>query len=90
MFSVTYAETGELIHPRHERGERSLSALPELPIAYADSAAFLTADGLEPVLYAVDDDDYGADGDLEVEVEPAAPRRRPGRARLASDPRAAK
>src|SRR6185437_3326811 len=45
---VTYAETGELIHPRHERRERSLGALPELPIAYADSAALLTAAGAEP------------------------------------------
>ena len=33
---MTFAETGELIHPRHERREKSLSELPELPIAYAD------------------------------------------------------
>ena len=48
---TTYAETGELIHPRHERGERTLSELPELPIAYADSASFITADGHEPALF---------------------------------------
>jgi HemY protein len=87
---ITYAETGELIHPRHERRERSLSALPELPIAYADTASFITADGLEPVLYPVDDQDYDEDDGLAAEAEPATPRRRPGRGRLASDPRAAK
>jgi HemY protein len=39
-----YAETGELIHPRLERGERSLSELPDLPVAYNASAAFLAED----------------------------------------------
>jgi HemY protein len=87
---ITYAETGELIHPRHERHERTLSALPELPIAYADSAAFITADGHEPALYAVEEEVYGEDDPPADEAEPAAPRRRSGRGRLASDPRAAK
>ena len=87
---ITYAETGELIHPRHERRERSLSALPELPIAYADAAPFITEGELEPVLYPVDDEGYGADEASGEEIEPAAPRRRAGRGRLASAPRAAK
>ena len=30
----TYAETGELIHPRLERREKVMSELPELPAAY--------------------------------------------------------
>jgi HemY protein len=87
---ITYAETGELIHPRHERAERTLSALPELPIAYADSAAFITADGHEPTLYAVEEEVYGEDDPQAADDEPAAQRRRSGRGRLASDPRAAK
>ena len=87
---ITYAETGELIHPRHERQERTLGALPELPIAYADSAAFATADGHEPALYAVEEEVYGQEESAPAEDAPAPPRRRSGRARLASDPRAAK
>jgi HemY protein len=87
---ITFAETGELIHPRHERRERSLSALPELPIAYADAAPFITADGLEPVLYPVEDEGYGEDDPQGQAPEPGPPPRRRGRGRLASDPRAAK
>jgi len=91
---ITYAETGELIHPRHERRERSLGALPELPIAYADAAAFITEDGLEPMLYPVEDEGYGDDEAPGAEAEAAAAeggsRRRPGGGRLASAPRAAK
>jgi HemY protein len=87
---ITYAETGELIHPRHERHERTLSALPELPIAYADTAAFITADGHEPTLYSVEEAVYGDDETPAEDEAPAAPRRRSGRGRLASDPRAAK
>jgi HemY protein len=48
---ITFAETGELIHPRHERRERSLRELPDLPLAYADTGPMLT----EPVLYPVDE-----------------------------------
>jgi HemY protein len=84
---ITFAETGELIHPRHERRERTLSALPELPIAYADAAPFMTEDGLEPVLYPLEDEDYGEDAPLAETVAPAQPRRR---GRLATAPRAAK
>lgn len=87
---MTFAETGELIHPRHERHERSLSELPELPIAYADSAPFLTADGLEPAPYPVDDESYLEDDAPAMEASPPPPRRRSNRGRLASGPRAAK
>jgi HemY protein len=82
---ATFAETGELIHPRHERRERTMSELPELPITYADSAPFLTADGLEPMLYPPED---GYDDEPPAPAPP--PRRRTARRRLASAPRAAK
>jgi HemY protein len=38
-----YAEAGELIHPRLERAERTISELPELPLGYQASAPFLRA-----------------------------------------------
>ena len=86
---ATFAETGELIHPRFERRERSLSELPELPLSYADSAPFLGADGEEPVLHPADD--HGFAEEEPVEAGNPAPRRRsrPPR-RLASGRRAAK
>lgn len=86
---ATFAETGELIHPRYERHERSLSELPELPLSYADSATFLANDGAEPLLHPADD--HGFD-DLEpAEAGGPAPRRRKAaRGRLASGRRAAK
>ena len=77
----TFAETGELIHPRLERRERSLSELPALPLAYADAPTFLT----DPVLYPPDD--RGWEDEAEAPQVPAAqPRRRS----LAGGPRAAK
>jgi len=88
--AITYAETGELIHPRHERRERSLAALPELPIAYADSAPFIGEAGLEPVLYPDEHEPYAEDDAAPEAHQPPATRRRAGRGRLASDPRAAK
>jgi HemY protein len=87
---ITYSETGELIHPRYERNERGLSELPELPIAYADSAPFIIADGLGPAPYPVDDEAYGEDDLPMAEQAPSPPRRRQSRGRLASAPRAAK
>jgi len=84
-----YAETGELIHPRFERQERSLSELPQLPLSYADSAPFLQAEGHEALLHPAEDHGF-------AEEEPAdsggpAPRRRSRPARgLASGRRAAK
>jgi HemY protein len=87
---ATFAETGELIHPRHERHERGMSELPELPLSYADSAPFVSADGDGGSPFPVDDSDYR---DEEPEAAPAAPaprRRATARRRLASGPRAAK
>lgn len=83
---ITYAETGELIHPRHERSERTLRELPELPLAY-ESEPMLT----EPVLYPVDAEDYGADPSSALDPPPSGGGRRgPARRRLANGPRAAK
>jgi HemY protein len=87
---ITFAETGDLIHPRHERAERGMSELPELPIAYADSAPFIGADGREPVLYPVEEHGYGHDESEPTEAPPAPTRRPQNRRRLASGPRAAK
>lgn len=87
---ATFAETGELIHPRLERQERSLSELPELPLSYADGAALLGADAQEPLPYPIEEDPFGEDEPPAPEP-PAAPQRRaPARRRLASAPRAAK
>ncbi|HWA62178.1 MAG TPA: heme biosynthesis protein HemY, partial [Caulobacteraceae bacterium] len=60
--AATYADTGELIHPRLERRERSLGDLPRLPAHYAQSAALLgppEAGGLPPPI--VDDADFADD-----------------------------
>jgi HemY protein len=88
---MSWAETGELIHPRFERRERSLSELPELPIAYAESAPFIAAEGAGPMPYPVEEGDYADDDpDSEADAEAAPPSRRSGRSRLASRSRAAK
>ena len=82
-----FAENGELIHPRHERRERVMGELPDLPISYADQPPFMNQ-GSEPVLYPVDDYPYGE----ELETPPAVSGQRGplARRRLARAPRAAK
>lgn len=89
---TSYAETGELIHPRHERAERGMSELPELPISYADPAPLLAAGPDAAPPYPVDEGFF--DDDEPPPPLPPPPRpaqRRPsGRRRLASGPRAAK
>lgn len=50
---AAYAETGELVHPRFERREKSLSELPELPPSYEPTAPFL--DPHEALALAPDD-----------------------------------
>ncbi|MEO8927343.1 MAG: heme biosynthesis HemY N-terminal domain-containing protein, partial [Caulobacteraceae bacterium] len=58
--TAAYAETGELIHPRHERGEATINDLPQIPTAYADSAAFIgAAEAGDPFPPIVDDGDFG-------------------------------
>ncbi|MGI8840632.1 MAG: heme biosynthesis HemY N-terminal domain-containing protein, partial [Caulobacteraceae bacterium] len=57
---AAYAETGALIHPRHERGEATINDLPQIPAAYADSAAFISAaEAGEPFPPIVEDSDFG-------------------------------
>jgi len=85
--SVSFAETGELIHPRHERREPGLSDLPDLPISYAEQdlsgfdapAPFPIGEGLQG-----EEEDEGPD----PAPPPAAPP--PARRRLARPPRDAK
>jgi HemY protein len=43
---ATYAETGELIHPRLERRERVMSELPELPVAYEPGGPYPNPDAI--------------------------------------------
>lgn len=71
--AITFAETGELIHPRHERRERTLRELPELPLAYADAGPLLSG----PVLYPVDEGYDEPEPPAEaLRRGPAAPRNR--------------
>lgn len=86
---ATFAETGELIHPRFERHERSLSELPELPLNYADSAAFLATEAEAPLLHPAEDHGFSEEDELEA-AGPAPRRRRVSGRRLASGRRAAK
>ena len=86
---VSFAQTGELVHPRHDRQERGLNALPQLPIAYAESAAFITADGAAPLLYPTEPETYADDAAGALEPAPAPVRRAPPRRRLATPPRSA-
>jgi len=78
--AAAYAERGELIHPRFERRERSISDLPELPAAYAESSPFLGAfEGEAGVPPVVDDGDFGDDL-LPADAAPPAPAPRGRRA----------
>lgn len=85
--AVSFAETGDLIHPRHERREPGLSDLPDLPMSYAEqdlsgfdaSAPFPIGEGLQG---EEDDEDPAAP------PPPSAPP--PARRRLARPPRDAK
>ena len=90
---TAYAETGELIHPRFERRERTLTELPELPPSYEDARAFAD-DGASLAYPEAAFDPYGETGDFGEDEPPPAPGppppRRARRPRLASPPRPAK
>jgi HemY protein len=80
-----YAETGELVHPRFERRERTLSDLPELPSHYEASAPFVSAAVREQGFSAPLPDDPGPFADALAGPSPDAPTpaRRLGRRRPA-------
>lgn len=84
----TYAETGELVHPRFERGERTLSELPQLPAAYSDSAPFIRAAAAPAAAIPIPDDPGPPPAPQNEPSADNAPR--PARRRLASRPRPAK
>jgi HemY protein len=86
---ATYAETGELIHPRLERHERALSDLPELPVSYVESTPFVRAAETGAHVMPIPDDP-GLGELLQPAVGEPAPRRHGLRRRLASSPRASK
>ena len=55
-----YAETGELAHPRHDRGDAVITDLPRVPAAYEGSAAFISAaEAGGPLPPIIDDGDFG-------------------------------
>lgn len=87
---ASFAESGELIHPRHERQERALGELPHLPISYVDSAPFLAAHEAQAAPYAIEEGAYEDDEPPPPTPPRPAPRRPAGRRRLASGPRVAK
>ncbi len=70
--AAVYAETGELVHPRLERQERTINELPQIPLSYQASAPFLRAaeagSGLAPLL----DDPGPLDADSELSAADAA------------------
>ena len=87
---AVYAETGELIHPRLERAERTINELPELPLSYQASAPFLrAAEAGGPSLAPLPDDPGPMDAD--GELSPASPDAAAGaastRSRLDGRPR---
>lgn len=70
---ASYAETGELIHPRFERREPVITELPPLPVTYQASVPFLAAAAagdFAPLL----PDDPGPLGDALAEDDETAPR----------------
>ena len=91
--AASYAETGQLIHPRHERRERTMNDLPELPSAYAEATPFIRAAETGGALLPIPDDPgvFDAPAVPEPPEGGPAPRRNScARRRLASGSRAAK
>lgn len=87
---VSFAETGELAHPRHERRERTMLELPDLPISYAESAGLLETHVSEPAPYAIAEGVYDEDEPPPPPGPRGGERRSSGRRRLASASRVAK
>ena len=87
---TSFAETGELIHPRHERRERTMRERPALPISYVDSVAFLEAHEADAAPYPVEEGVYEEDEPPVPPVPQPGQRRPQARRRLASGPRVAK
>jgi HemY protein len=85
----TYAETGELIHPRLERAERAMSDLPELPVSYKESTPFVRAAETGAHVMPIPDDP-GLGELLQPAMAEPTPRRTGLRRRLASAPRTSK
>lgn len=87
---AAYGETGELIHPRLERQERTISDLPNLPVSYVESTPFLAAAEAGAAIMPIPDDPGVSDYARPPEgpQPPASPP--PRRRRLASTTRAAK
>jgi len=86
---TTYAESGELIHPRLERHERAMSDLPELPFSYRESTPFVRAAETGAHVMPIPDDP-GLGELLQPALAEPTPRRTGLRRRLASAPRASK
>lgn len=93
----TYAETGELIHPRFERRDPVITELPRAPMAYEAASHFVTAAEAGYGAAPVADDDFYSDAfddhaahDDGAPPSPQSPRRAAPRRRLATTPRAAK
>ena len=88
--TAAYAETGELLHPRFERREPTMTELPELPISYADSAPFLAGSGLEASPYPLSEGYYEDEDEVAPVTKPTRQSSSGARRRLATPPRAAK
>ncbi len=91
----TYAETGELIHPRFERREAVISELPRVPMAYAAAQAVVRAADTGLTQAPLSDDAgffAGAfdDADGPPPPPPAPDRRRPALRRPLPKPRIVK
>ena len=75
---ATYGETGELVHPRLERRERTLAELPELPMGYQASAPFLRAAEAAGAAPPLPDDPGPLEPEAPAAAEPPAKGRRLG------------
>jgi HemY protein len=92
----SFAETGELIHPRFERKERTISELPDLPVAYQATTSLVQAAETGLSMIPLDDEpdpfdpDYDEPTDELASLRAADRRRQTPRRRLATGPRVAK